>query len=1288
MPEKWLCLLLFPFCIHAAEPGIHRPKVQDDPLLLFYASFDEGIDRADQAAGDPEFVPGVYDRSPLWKLKGMQDWQRSKDYKNYRAVQKKEGKSGTCVSINLGQGHRFRSLGNSNVRRGTMSFWFKLGRPLGTSHLPILELDGPGVSCRGRNKRLCGYVVGRTYGAPADACTQDEWHHMAIAYDCCLGYKVYLDGKLAERPHWDPKADSWQTDALFADLLSLGCSAYQGSTGPLDIDEVRIFSRPLCERAIECLASMANLPYDNVTEPAPSEEVFRKHRLAELGWDQEDELLACRAGNTTPLVIRQIGVESALGVKRWTYGPVDGIPSTRWPSGYQGYRIPGEGLHLRLEKGASVDYMTLHGNFDGLMYAGDAIDQPPSDAALLQIKSPGRRVRKRFGKPIQAEKVSFFRSPFEMNTKQDNLGRTSAMPDNYIYELSFYRLGGSVEAGEARVFHLSSSPHAPETKWVLWALQSHYEPADRVALALNPDPPAGAGGVRLKALRHAHFFIPPQKQDVPMTGLRFHFLANDLKQDSRLHVQVHNPVDITRNLLDFDLRLAVGEKDADGIMRFDVTIDTQDFLLPAGEPVWITLTPERDLDLVWNGTSDATQVAILTGPKDHVIAEHNRNMLNYAKDRFIHVSEPRPWGHVPMDVLAERLEPFRQLHFALCDLRKNAPEDEKLRGLWTWTHPTENPDMSWVKPPPLDGAPEWAVYTKEAMKKYRAFILWWIDNRQIPSGLFGSGHGDDTDLVQDWLSVGMICDPDGKIRESVRRLADYCWNEGPLTRGINTVFTDTLHCYEEGVNVLPHVAHLYYGNPVYLEHLMESTRTTRDELTYLTKDGRRFFKSCWYGATYIETEHQYGRDFPGNTLMLHPALYLMYYSRNEGAVKLLKEWGGNWAGIQEEAYKKQGLKADYPFQAQYPTGKIVKTVDRYISGYGYLDLCLGMYALTQEEKYFIPIRTWIDNGDLNNSFVPDLFGLRDMKEYEPQLRKAVAEMTWDDLRPQMGDDGRDTYSYLAWEMTGDKRYVERAVKEAWKRITVLFPMHTWAEQSADRVAVSKTLVDRLYLGGTPGKRNKLWPTHTVGWKGFSEEFAAWVLKTSPDTLRVWIYNFESRPQSGEIRPWGLTDGNYSVQLGFDENSDEKSDQQIWEKTMTLSRNTPIPIVLPPRRLVVLEANQVRPGASIFDLPDLAVVTTDMTHNAKAGKLAFVIHNVGSAAAQDIDVIVEVDGRQAASHRIRRLDAPADLMARIVKFEQTISPGAKKIVIAADPQNAISEICEENNQAVWGGVDGQ
>ena len=1259
-----LALLVLCAVAFAADIPV-TPKVPVDPPLLFRVSFDKNVDRADVAVGDADFLPFYTDRSPIWAKQGMKRVEESKDFRKFRSRRGEDGRFGACLKVGRYDAHAFRSLGNASVRRGTVSFWIRFDAPLMRLVSNMFSVEGAPVYLRSRNDTVQVRSPEPPKYPRSVKWTHGRWYHIGVVYDCYRGAKVYVDGKRVKAGAWGKRAHFRFTDRT-RNAWAMRFSSGHYTRTPLakSLDETRIYSVPLAEASIRLLAAGKPLPKGPATEPPVAPGVFRAHRLMDLGWDKPGDLLPIRMGGA-PLRLRRIGVLSSRHGSSWSMSAVDGLPCTSW-RGVSRFGKPSGCLNLTLDPTARIDYVRLEGNFEGRAYAANVVEQPPAKQAVLTLRNNGRYLRTRLSAPVRRDKLSLWFAQVTGPKRRLRYG------DGFINEIAFIQVGktaDSIASAKPRRYHLTAQSFKPADKWTRWRMASAFEPEDRVALALAPRPSGQT--IRLQALRHVHLFVPPSSSETPMDGLRLRLGARGLAKPTKLRVEVRNPVDVSRRLITLDFQLQPGG----GVG--EVLLDMQDVIIPKGRPVWLILTPERDLDIA----SADTTVDVLTKPKAEALAEHVRNTLNFAKDVFGEASEPRPWSKVAMPVLAERLQLFRWLHLALEDLKRHAPKDDRLIGLWLWTHPKEKVSTASIPIPDTGGAPRWAWLAKECMKKYRAALLWWVENRRMPSGVFGGGAGDDTDLLQDWLSLALICDPDGRLRESVLSLADYCWDRKMLDKGINRRTTDALHAYEEGVNMLPLAAQLDYGSPVRLERLMLSARTTRDLLMYVAPTGQLHFKASYYGSGGPVLEKG-GRsqDCLTNALMLHPALYLAYYARNPAALKVLKEWGGGWAGLQHAAFKKSGLKGPFPITARYPSGRIAKTTSRYIGGYGYVSVCQGLYEFTGEERYFTPFRTWMDRKVFAGNEQPNWFALRDMKSYRPGILWHATRINWDYLRPAMGDDPRQTLIWMAWLSTGDRKYVEKALESAWRHIHVLFAMHTWAEQTTDRVALSKTMVDRMYLGGQPGSRNKFWPMHAVSWEGFTPEFAAWVFETKPDRLRLWVYNFEDRPQKGALRVWRLQNGVYEMRVGPDADQDGKFDQPVAPVKRTLAKRSGVPLTLPSRKLCMVELKQARKLAPLWPRPDLAVTTEDMRFDPKKRELRFVVHNVGNAPAVNVKAVVLSGKRKVFETVIPNLEAPNDLKPKSVAITAgSLPPG--RLTVVLDPEDRVPEIWEGNNAAV-------
>ena len=92
-----------------------------------------------------------------------------------------------------------------------------------------------------------------------------------------------------------------------------------------------------------------------------------------------------------------------------------------------------------------------------------------------------------------------------------------------------------------------------------------------------------------------------------------------------------------------------------------------------------------------------------------------------------------------------------------------------------------------------------------------------------------------------------------KITDSVLNLMNAFYKEGLFTNGLNTIQADPLHVYEEGINVLPQVMLLDYGDPKIVERIMETSRAY-DRITGINDRGVRHVRSTFFSGTIIAQE--------------------------------------------------------------------------------------------------------------------------------------------------------------------------------------------------------------------------------------------------------------------------------------------------------------------------------------------------------------------------------------------------------------------------------------------------
>ena len=195
--------------------------------------------------------------------------------------------------------------------------------------------------------------------------------------------------------------------------------------------------------------------------------------------------------------------------------------------------------------------------------------------------------------------------------------------------------------------------------------------------------------------------------------------------------------------------------------------------------------------------------------------------------------------------------------------------------------------------PSAGGAPLWAAYQQEAMRRMLELIHWWVTVRQAPNGEMGGKYGDDVELLRWWLPAILGAD-DSTAKAGYKRLADGVWNSGLLERGFSRRVDDVEHSAELFRDTHPGMFLINYGDPEYVERCMVSMQNFRDVWTGITPHGHRHFKSYYLSATEVLEGPPYGVDIPLNARAALPGLWAAWYNRNPDIMRLFKEWSESW----------------------------------------------------------------------------------------------------------------------------------------------------------------------------------------------------------------------------------------------------------------------------------------------------------------------------------------------------------------------------------------------------------
>ncbi|MBT4497436.1 MAG: hypothetical protein HOC74_06930 [Gemmatimonadetes bacterium] len=894
-----------------------------------------------------------------------------------------------------------------------------------------------------------------------------------------------------------------------------------------------------------------------------------------------------------------------------------------------------DGLHVRLADSLGFDAIQVRGGVRADLYEGSVDYRKPGDAERI-YSFQGRALTSRvnFGERIEADRVSFF-----------------DVADGVMADVSFFRIGRELPEGivsrESR--RVGGEIGAAE------GIGARFSDEERRTFALDSE--MSGGVLRLEAGEVVHLLSPSLEEDTPLAAVELAFSLENADR-AGLTVAVQDPIDPRLELTGVDVEVA-----GEGTTR--LVLDFPDQVVPEGGRVWLTLKSDRALEL--SGPDGGAAEVVLYGTTREIA---QRQALAYRKfllkSLFACASEPRPWNRIGRRTDLEEWFRNESMGDQVKEIFETVdhclwldPEDEIARqyDTWMWRNRRGLPPFEPRLEQPVPGAPEWALWVREAWLAARKVPAWWLDHRLVPTGELGGLVGDDSDMYQNYVDFAFL-ESDGvaaQLKDAAARLAELA-ELTTMTDGINRRTMDPLHAYEEGLNQEALMAVWEYGDPVYLERCMEAARATVD-LTTVTPRGHRHFRSQSLGAA---TRDMAITDTDGHAhpLMWHPTFEVLWYNRNPLAEELLRQWADGWL-----EHMKPG---EYATSVEVATEEVVNTSHRPLyGGYGGLGSAFAFLAwITEDERYVAPFFETYARGNADTS--PGNLVTEFLHRYGAE--KFGEGLT--DLLPSSGA--------AAAAVTGDKQPLIEALKEDVTEMQRFPAMYTDSEPFTDRVflyAIGDAAI--AYTGGY-ASRNKFNRSHAVSWSGFGTDYAALVLAASPDRFKALVYNFRDERMEGEARFWSLAHGEYRVQIGVDIDGDDVADRRISEEVVEIIRGVPVNLELAPREVMVIDLTQVERLDDLARRPDLALSSLDM--RIEEGRLFGAAHNLGGGSANCYLALVDGDGQVRERVRLGKLKPPFDLRPQRVKFEIDLPDGyGPEWSLAVDVDEEVEELYEGNNR---------
>ncbi len=1262
-PQRWVVVALAStfltgvFHFLTISPP-HRVALADDEVqALFYASFDKNV-LADHANGD---------ETPLAN----------------RALKfVREGRKGGALFLDTESQLTYNAPGNLQGEAGTLGFWWRLEEPLGRTPFSIVRISqaqaaNPDYSFAhllwtGEDLRLRVYdrdgTIHEIVSASKTELVSGRWFHLAFSWDELDGIVLYVDGqesgKKAGELHLPHSLDQLGIHAKTVTPLET-----KGNERKVFVDELRVYGRALEGRTLQDLSNLGggragSIPSSVTLNP----ELWNLHWRKRFSWLEASSVPRL----ASPVLLRRVPILEGRDAGRRDGKASDGKPETGWPLNET--ESSERKLQCRLS-GEPFDLMQFQGSFRGSLSTGRGALLKRVDAQIVVNGVVSHELSPTTDENLLIERESGVLREialFSRSGLNEKLGRVPAAS-----RLAFRLL----PAGDALNLQGLSRNQIATLYNVKTQLQRRYQIADQAAWvaippgllpdSLAPDPKT------TKTFHYCHVIIPPFLRHTALDAIRLKFKAPTAgRADPMIHISIKDPVSAGRELLSANFQLGVSTAP-------DVVFDFPDVVAPAGAALWMTVASDQtdfgptfltgaEVELWLSQTEGASA--------GQARKEYLADRLPWLRENFRDASQTSPWTNGDIAQMRRQAKTLDELLAVVEDVLRVDPKEPTALTYQGWIKPkTIPPDFK--QPTQPAEVPLWAFQQQFLVEQIRQMSEWWIRNRQSKSGDFDDSLSQDTQLVMNWPGAALMEGPGSALRDSLVSVLTACERRGLLKRGFGSVLSEPEDVYYQGMALLPAALLMQHGNPLWVERLMEAARHL-ERISGTNQAGHRHFRSYLLSASDLVEEGQFAREDVHSALLWQPALALAWYNRHpqatrwirEAADALLVHWQQdrfpNKLTLGVRFFSDEAARRGWPDPEQ-------------------LNLLWGAFRLTGDNKYL-----WLVNELVNaeNLALAESTGGRwlDFLDVEPyqenflESRKKILEWVrerniWD--HNLQNDESGLLARQHAFELTGDKKYIEDYQAALLKHLAQNRMMYTEAEPFTSQVRMPHMTLQRSRLGGVAFYREAIYPGHAVSWEGASSQLASLVLKADGKSIKLVVFNFVKTLLDVTLRVWDLENGTYSVIEGTDVVGNDRIDVETTRRSLLLRPGAEIPLSLRPLKTTVIEISQTRKGALLEELSDLAVEAGDLQYERGADHGSLVIHNLGVANAPSFTVQVENEKRTVLfKKQVDGLEAPLDLLPRriTVEFSGLRLGASRALVFRIDPEGKVDEVSEENN----------
>src|SRR5262249_9716079 len=261
---------------------------------------------------------------------------------------------------------------------------------------------------------------------------------------------------------------------------------------------------------------------------------------------------------------------------------------------------------------------------------------------------------------------------------------------------------------------------------------------------------------RVAALSPVHFVTEPVAEALPLDAVELKLRFSAPWKEDVWWLRIQDPVNPRRDLLSVPVRLGNPTPGPDA--AFHVLVDCWDIMLDPQARLWVQLLPMQGLTLVPG--EESSQVVLWPGERAKVLAEfaHTQSQLAYSYWQLgseaggTAGSDPNAPGFALLGTITHN----RELKLPMEWVRRHLPDHRLVNSLWTIIYGKRERAAVTPRLKPAD-APEWAVWGRELLERYRLMAHHWAD-RQGPDGQIGGGWNDDTDFPGVFLCLPLLGD--------------------------------------------------------------------------------------------------------------------------------------------------------------------------------------------------------------------------------------------------------------------------------------------------------------------------------------------------------------------------------------------------------------------------------------------------------------------------------------------------------------------------------------------------